>query len=83
VLVVSSGGVLRHFFMAHHDTSEVQGMPGNGNCMTYVYEWEDGVFTCKEVYTADFSELDFGGLDGSGVPNRWEIDEEIMRRSLA
>ena len=83
VLVVSSGGVLRHFFMAHHDTSQVQGMPGNGNCMTYVYEWEDGVFTCKEVYTADFSELDFGGLDGSGVPNRWEIDEEIMRRSLA
>jgi probable phosphoglycerate mutase len=74
VLVVSSGGVLRHFFMNHMDTARVKAT-GNSNCMTFVYEWEDGVFTCTEIFSADFSGIDCGGLDGSGVPNRWSIDE--------
>ncbi|MBP3894436.1 MAG: histidine phosphatase family protein [Atopobiaceae bacterium] len=83
VLVVSSGGVLRHFFMAHNDTSRVKGMPSNGNCMTYVYEWEDGVFSCIEVFTADFTGIECGGLDGSGVPNRWAIDEDLLAQAIA
>ena len=83
VLLVSSGGVLRHFFMAHSDTSRVKGMPGNGNCMTYVYEWEDGVFSCAEVHTADFSKIDCGGLDGSGMPNRWTINEDLLGQEIA
>ena len=68
VLVVGSGGSLGHFYMM---SSGIERPRANSNCMTYVYEWEDGVFTSVEIYQQDFSGLDFGGLDGSGVPNRW------------
>jgi probable phosphoglycerate mutase len=77
VLVVSSGGCLRHFFHVHMDTARV-GFPGNTNCMIYVYSWEDGVFTCTDVLLPDFSQIDMGGLDGSGVPNRWELDLSLL-----
>ena len=73
VLVVGSGGSLGHFFM---QVAGKRRPTANGNCMTYVYEWEDGVFTSIETYQQDFSGLDLGGLDGSGVPNRWELTEE-------
>jgi hypothetical protein len=46
----------------------------NSNCMVYVFEWEDGQFRCVEIYQQDFSDLDLGGLDGSGVPNRFQVD---------
>lgn len=79
VLVVGSGGSLRHFYMRHGGTQS-KGPFVNSNCMTYVYVWEDGEFTCAEVYQQDFSGIDFGGLDGSGVPNRWELSSEAMER---
>jgi hypothetical protein len=50
--------------------------------MTYVYEWEDGIFTSVEVYQQDFAGLDCGGLDGSGVPNRWCLDLDAAREAL-
>lgn len=74
VLVVGSGGSLRHFYMDH--PSKVEAGYANSNCMTFVYEWEDGVFTCVDLYHLDFSGLDFGGLDGSGVPNRWAVVDD-------
>lgn len=82
VLVVGSGGSLGHFYM------QVMG-PGferpraNSNCMTYVYEWGDGVFSSVEVYQQDFDGLDCGGLDGSGIPNRWLLDLDAARKALA
>jgi probable phosphoglycerate mutase len=77
VLVVSSGGSLRHFFMLHAADPQGPAFKGfrNSNCMTYVYEWEDGEFRLLETYEQDFEGLDCGGMDGSGVPNRWEMDE--------
>lgn len=75
VLVVGSGGSLGHFYML---TSDEERPRANSNCMTYVYEWEDGVFTCVDIYQQDFSGLDFGGMDGSGVPNRWEPSAEAL-----
>ena len=72
VLIVSSGGSLRHFYGMHEATSRAS-FVANTNCMTYVYTWEDGLYTCTEIIAPDFSDLDFGGLDGSGVPNRWEL----------
>lgn len=77
VLVVGSGGSLRHFYMAHGGAQSTVPFV-NSNCMTYVYEWEDGVFSCVEVYQQDFSGLDLGGLDGSGVPNRWELSSDAV-----
>ena len=72
VLVVGSGGSLIRFCLL--TAPEMRGhLPGNGNCMTYVYEWEDGAFSFVEVYQQDFAGLDCGGLGGSGVPNRFAL----------
>jgi broad specificity phosphatase PhoE len=72
VLVVSSGGVLRHFFMTVEPQNAFSPIR-NSNWMVYVFEWEDGAFSCAEILQQDYSGLDCGGLDGSGVPNRWSI----------
>ena len=77
-LVVSSGGALGHFYMLTAGPGAQRPFP-NTNCMTYVYEWEDGVFTCTDIYRPDFSGLDLGGLDGSGVPNRWELPLDALQ----
>ena len=82
VLVVGSGGSLAHFYMQVMGPGSKR-PPANTNCMTYVYEWEDGVFSSAEVYHQDFAGLDCGGLDGSGVPNRWELDLNAARTVLA
>ena len=82
VLVVSSGGALGHFFVRASGSGAQRPFP-NTNCMTYVYEWEDGVFTCVDVFRPDFSGLDCGGMDGSGVPSRWELDFDAVRRELS
>lgn len=79
VLAVGSGGSLGHFYMAVEGPDAERPMP-NTNCMTYVYEWEDGVFRCTDVYRPDFTGIDCGGLNGSGVPNRWAIDLEELYR---
>ncbi len=74
-LVVGSGGSLMHFYMLHGGSRE--GLH-NANCMCFVYEWEDGVFTCVEVYNPPIADLDFGGLGGSGIPNRWVPDLSLL-----
>ena len=71
--VVSSGGALRRFFMKHQETARATFVE-NTNCMTYVYEWDDGVFSCTEIITPDFS-----SLPESGVPYRWELSDEELR----
>ena len=77
VLVVSSGGSLRHFFMEVEPENRAAPIR-NSNCMVYVFEWEDGQFRCAEIYQQDFSDLDLGGLDGSGVPNRFQVDLAVL-----
>ena len=74
VLATTSGGSGLHFYMLHKETSRLEGMPPFGNCVTHVYEWEDGVFTCLEAYIPDFGGLDLGGMGGSGVPERWLVE---------
>lgn len=78
VLVTSSGGSLRHFYMLHAGDQANAQVFANSNCMCYVYEWEDGVFTLAEVFVPDIAGLDFGGMDGSGVPNRFMVDPEDL-----
>ena len=73
VLVISSGGALRRFFMNHVNTARAQFVE-NTNCMIYVYTWEDVVCTCEEIITPDFSRL-----AESGVPYRWTITDEELR----
>lgn len=68
-LVVGSAGSLRHFFECNRPTLIAVGSPRPSNCMTYVYEWEDGVFSCIELYVPDFS-----GLDETGVAYRYNVD---------
>lgn len=82
VLVVSSGGSIGHFYMVVAGPGASRPFP-NTNCMTYVYEWEDGVFTCAEIYRPNIAGIDCGGLDGSGVPNRWQMDLDAARRLFA
>ena len=78
VLVTSSGGSLRHFYMLHAGDRADAKVFANSNCMCYVYEWEDGVFTLSEVFVPDIADIDLGGLDGSGFPNRWEPTPEAI-----
>lgn len=61
VLAVTSGAISRLFFMAHEATAEDRPRL-YGNCISYVYEWDDGVFTCKEVIMPDLSALEAPGL---------------------
>lgn len=61
VLAVTSGGISRLFFVANQATA--QDRPRlYCNCIAYVYEWDDGVFTCKEVVVPDLSSLERPGL---------------------
>jgi hypothetical protein len=70
VLAVSSGGSSMHFYMVHEATARAQFRRTEfSNCMTYVYSWEDGVFSCQEIYVPDFS-----SLTESGLPGRWSIE---------
>ena len=81
VLVVSSGGSIGHFYQVVAGPGARRPMP-NTNCMTYVYEWEDGAFACVDIYRPDFAGIDCGGMDGSGVPNRWRMDLDHARELL-
>ncbi len=61
VLVVGSGGSLVRFYFDHKSTARDE-VKAFGNCMTYVYEWEDGVFSLVEAFIPDFSSLEAPGM---------------------
>ncbi|MBR3318625.1 MAG: histidine phosphatase family protein [Atopobiaceae bacterium] len=82
VLLVSSGGSLMHFHQMVAEPGSPRPFP-NTNCMTYVYEWEDGNFSLSEIYRPNIANIDCGGMDGSGIPNRWQMDLEAARRIFA
>ena len=82
VLAVGSGGSLGHFYQQVAGPDAPRPTP-NTNCMTYVYEWEDGRFSCVEIYRPAIEGIDCGGMDGSGVPNRWQMDLVAAREQLA
>lgn len=74
VLVVSSGGAMRIFFVANQDAARER--PHYFcNCMAYRYEYEDGVFTCAEVIIPDLS-----GLEAPGLPAQVrKLNADLMR----
>jgi len=61
VLVVTSGGAARVFFVSHQDTAEDRPVYFC-NCMSYLYEYDEGQFVCKQVITPDLSPLEQPGL---------------------
>ena len=60
VLVVGSGGSLIRFYHDNLATAQAK-VKVFGNCMTYVYEWEDGIFSLVEAFMPDFSSLEEKG----------------------
>lgn len=80
-LVVSSGGALMRFFYNNEATAKIR-PHGNSNCVTYVYEWDAGTFSCVDIIYPDFSGIDCGGLGGSGLPNRWRAAEPDLIAAL-
>lgn len=61
VLVVTSGGAARVFYVAHQETATDKPR-FFCNCMAYRYEYEDGVFSCREAIIPDLSSLEQPGL---------------------
>ena len=74
-LVVSSGGALMHFYFSHRETATAKPV-GHANCMTFVYEWEDGVFRCVEMFIPDLSSLEKPGMPPQIRPAIPEPEEE-------
>lgn len=61
VLVCSHGGVAINFYMRWRAHAKVPPTTFS-NCMTYVYEYENGIFSCTEMFAADFSPLERDGM---------------------
>ena len=61
VLVCSHGGIAISFYQKWKEHAKVP-VTIFSNCLTYVYEYEDGVFTCTDMFVADFSALEQPGL---------------------
>lgn len=57
VLVVTSGGISMQFFLAHFATSALRQRLFS-NCLAYVYEWDEGVYRCKDIYVPDLADLE-------------------------
>ena len=57
VLAVSSGDVCGIFWALQADHSPARLEGRTGNCNIFTYTFEDGVFTCEDIYRPDFSEL--------------------------
>ena len=74
VLVVSSGGAMRIFFVANQETARERPTLFC-NCMAYRYEYEDGIFTCAEVIIPDLS-----GLEAPGLPPQMrKLNSDLMK----
>ena len=61
VLVCSHGGIAISFYLRWKDHAKVPPTVF-GNCMTYVYHVEDDVFSCQDMFVADFSSLEQPGM---------------------
>ncbi len=61
VLCCSHGGIAINFYQRWIEHSQLRGLIFS-NCLTYVYEYEDGVFTCTDAFVADLSSLEAPGL---------------------
>ena len=61
VLVCSHGGIAISFYMRWKDHALVPPTVFS-NCMTYVYRYEDGIFSCQEMFVADLSSLEQPGM---------------------
>ena len=60
VLVCTHGGITINFYMKWKDHAKVPATLFS-NCLTYVYEYENGIFTCTDIFVADLSSLDEAG----------------------
>ena len=61
ILCCSHGGIAIQFFNNWLKHSEVHKLMFS-NCLTYVYEYDRGIFTCKDVFVADLSSLEQPGM---------------------
>ena len=61
VLCCSHGGITINFYQRWAKHSQVRELIFS-NCLTYVYEYEDGIFTCVDAFVADLSSLEAPGL---------------------
>lgn len=74
VLVVSSGGASRAFFVSNLPTAEARPVYFC-NCMSYLYEYDNGVFICKECIVPDLSSLEAPGLP----PQLRKLNRDLTR----
>ena len=61
ILCVSHGGIATQFFTKWASYSKLDKLIFS-NCLTYVYEYEDGIFACRDSFVADLSSLEKPGL---------------------
>ncbi len=61
ILCVSHGGIATQFYQRWSAYSKLDTFIF-ANCLTYVYEYADGIFTCKDLFVADLSSLEKPGL---------------------
>lgn len=61
ILCVSHGGIAINFYMRWKDRSKVKKLVF-ANCLTYVYEYDEGAFTCTDLFVPDFSALEQKGM---------------------
>ena len=61
ILCCSHGGIAIQFYQNWAAYSQVKRTIFS-NCLTYVYEYENGIFSCRDLFVADFSALEQPGL---------------------
>lgn len=61
VLVCSHGGIAISFYQKWKEHALVP-VTLFSNCLTYVYDYEDGVFACVDMFVADLSSLERPGM---------------------
>ena len=58
VIAVSHGASCAQFIRYWEKYNVAQYKRGIKNCAIFVYEYEDGIFSCKEIINHDFSEIE-------------------------
>jgi len=66
IVCCSHGGIAIQFYMRWKDHAKAP-LTLFSNCLTYVYEYEDGIFTCTDLFVADFSSLEQPNLPAQVV----------------